>query len=313
MGFGQLDTWDIPTIRDYAAAVKHEASIKPIRGDANNTKPIGKRSRKQFNIRKEEATGDIIVRMRSTDVIRYCHQGDVVVTNGGWPTASTHSFIYAVLGLMIRTFNNKSFVECYYTPKGQTESVKGEFCLPNNRLVTFRRIDHKWHSTEVSMPSIHVVDRKAANLVRKRYAEFRKYLSGMLKLRSEQVEVQHWGGPNTLDTVVRFTPDELAQLNLNTYNHNLTLTLQPHNHDTYFNLNGHMLSGDTERFYKAALMVARASYAQWYNGNRDLLVYPKEVLDYLNRIILFIHKDEVLKLQEAGASAKRDPYGAWFA
>jgi len=63
----------------YKAALKKYEAIKPIRGRGDqNTRPLARRGNDNLTIRLEPTTNDIVVRLYSTDIIRY-NDDDVIV------------------------------------------------------------------------------------------------------------------------------------------------------------------------------------------------------------------------------------------
>lgn len=316
-GFGSINTWDIPYLPNYEAAAMREAKVKPIRGDANNTKPLGNnRKRKWYNIRREETGSqtppDIVVHMHSTDIIRYKPDGTVIVNNGGWASQSTHDMFGAVLGLFVRTFAGTARIDCHYVPEGQVEPIMGEFPMPSNTNITLRKVNGHWTTSDVSMPTRYRVNRKATNKVRKQYAPFAKYLESMLKLRTETQTMTDWHGNVTENEIVRATPEEMNKFDLHSFSGGSSMRY--HEASAMDNLSGMMLSGDINEYYHAMLALMRRTYGHYYAGRHDLVVSPKDVLATYNKALMFIHKHTVLDkvMTNPGETPKRDPYANWF-
>lgn len=288
--------WGIPYLLTYEAAVNHEANVKPIRGDKNGTKPLGDRKRKYFNIRRDG--DDVVVRMHSTDIARYKPDNRIIINNGGWASASTHDMFGELLRLPMWTLNSKAWVG------GMVNGVEGEYVMPNGQDVTITSGEGRcWNLSGVVMPTTHKVNRKAANAVRKQYANFKRYLSGMLKVRLETVRQRTWQGEIEMD-VVRFSYDEMQSVN--------ALDMQKRDYDRAQNLRGMMLSDDTNQHYIAMLHIARAAYGSYYVPQQGILVEQGPTLAFFDKFVLFIHRDEVLNEVPMEGGAKRDPYGAWF-
>ena len=83
---------DVPRLLDYAEAVAHEASIKPIRNRSPEIKPIGDR-RNQHKIIRKNPDGSIACRLYRTDVVTFHPDGRIEVRWGGYVTQTTRSFI----------------------------------------------------------------------------------------------------------------------------------------------------------------------------------------------------------------------------
>ena len=84
--------WGFPPLMSYEAAAKWESNTTPVRGDANNTKPLGNRRKKWININKDPNTQDIFINFASTEIVRYKPNGDIIVNNGGWVSSTTPDF-----------------------------------------------------------------------------------------------------------------------------------------------------------------------------------------------------------------------------
>jgi len=307
-------TWGFPTMSTYDQAAYHEAQVKPIRGDKNGTKPLGDRKKKYINIRKEEGTSDIICRIGSTDVVRYRPNGDVVVNIGGYTSATTNDFLGQLLHMDVRTFDSKSWVKCFYQSSPMEKAVSGEFVLPNDTDSVFRMdaITRQWVTLDVIPAYTHKVNREKSNLVRKSYTTFTRYLRNMVKLRTEITEKRHWTGDIVVERVVTISNEELANLGIKT-GYRERLSFKPHSNGLAQNVRGMMISDDPEQHYQAFVQIIHGASGYSYMPQRGIAVYADAIGDFYNKLLLFIHKNDVLeKTVSTSDSAKRDPYGAWF-
>jgi hypothetical protein len=307
-------TWGFNAMTTYDQAARWESEVKPIRGDVNGTKPLGDRKKKYINIRKEEATSDIICRIGSTDVVRYKRNGDVVVNIGGYSSSTTNDFLGQLLHMDVRTFDNKSWVKCFYQSTPMETAASGEYALPNNKDVTFRMdaLSRVWVTPDVIPAYTHKVNREKSNLVRKSYASFTRYLRNMVKLRAETIEKQHWTGDTLVERVVTISNGELASLGIKT-GYNERLSFKPHSNPMAQNVRGMMISDDPEQHYRAFVHIIHGASGYSYMAQRGISVYANAIGDFYNKFLLFAHKDDVLeKTISDSNSVKRDPYGAWF-
>jgi hypothetical protein len=303
----------------YDEVVRREAETKPIRGDANGTKPLGDRKKKYINIRVDEENidasnkPDIICRMGHTDIVRYKSNGDVVVNIGGWPSATMNDFLYQLLGLKVWTYDNRTWVSCSYKRNRKAESVAGDFVLPHNKPITFRKDEttRNWTTCDVKPVWTHKVNREKSNLVRKSYATFTRYLRNMLKLRTVINEKSHWTGEVVVERVVTITPEELASNGIES--RVPRLEFRQRGDSAAQNVRGMMISDDPAQHYLAFLHIMRGAYAWNYMPATGMSLYEDAVGEFYNKLLLFIHKKEVLeKVVNDKNSAKRDPYGQWF-
>jgi len=166
-----LDTRHTKYLQDYAAALRHHDSIKPIRN--SNTRPIAERRKQHFNIRKH---GDaIIVRLYSTDIVTYTPDNRVTLNVGRFNSISTRAAIYAVAGVTITNAESCPWVQDYdhkYYP------YKDNMQLEVQGYRTLKII-------EPTYPVIHTLNKKVMNALRKDYAPFIQYLKGFIKLIGE--------------------------------------------------------------------------------------------------------------------------------
>jgi hypothetical protein len=170
-----LDTHRTKYLPDYAAALRHHDSIKPIRN--SNTRPIAERTKQHFNIRTEGVGGHlakVVVRLHNTDIITYTPDNRVTLNVGGYNSISTRAAIRAVAGvtmdgnapLWVQDYDHK-----YYLYKDNMQLEVQGYC-------TLKIIDPTY-------PVIHTLNKKAMNALRKDYAPFINYLRGFIKLIGE--------------------------------------------------------------------------------------------------------------------------------
>lgn len=186
----RIETDGMPYSMDtYAAAAQHEAHIKPIRGSNPPLKPLGKRTKKHMNIRKDERTGDILCRLHYTDVVTYHPDDSITLQFGGWNTQSTNEFIGCLLGWGVHignTHGHTTMSGYYIDEAGETHH--GTFAIPINEPVRLTRDNPNTASFRIHNPLPtyqHRINRKAMNQVRKQCEPALAYFDAMLKVRSE--------------------------------------------------------------------------------------------------------------------------------
>lgn len=301
--------WDVPRLTTYEAAARHESITKPIRGDKNGTKPLGDRKKKYFNIRKEG--DDIVVRMHSTDIVRYKPSGELILNNGGWVSPSTHDMFHMLIGLHMQTFNSRTWVDCYIA-NAEGQIRRGDYPFPNNTPVKATRHEGGWFLEGIGLTVVHHINRKAANKVRKEYAEFKAYLSGITKLRTEyRTNTHHWTNKTTQEAIIKVSREELAEYGLEEPSGMVFPDRQCASRAD--NLKGLMLSNRTEDNYRAALTVMRSShYSRYWIGPHGIVVEPSRIPKIFDQLLLFIHRNEVLekKIVTTGSIIK-DSYAHW--
>lgn len=91
----------------FDSAYKKYQSIKPIRGRSDqNTRPLARRSNDNLTIRQDPTTNDIVVRLYSTDIIRYDAQGDGynnTIELDPYPSVLTNRIMWSILGPHVNT------------------------------------------------------------------------------------------------------------------------------------------------------------------------------------------------------------------
>jgi len=315
MAYGQYRTWGFNALLDYDQAARWESEIKPIRGDANGTKPLGVRNKKHMNIRRDEDTQDIVLRLNGrSDAVRYRPNGDIVINIGGYANIGMHEFLGQLLLMDVRTYDYNAWVKCFYKGSPMDTAVSGEYIMPLNTDMVFRMdaITRQWVTSAVAPAFTRKVNRTKANLVRKSYASFTRYLRNMVKLRTEITEKQHWTGDKVVERVVTISTEELTGLGIKD-NYQQRIQFRSYSDDIAQNVRGMMISDDPEQHYRAFAHIAHGASGYSYMPQRGINVYANAITDFYDKFLLFAHKHDVLeRVVSDNNKAKRDQYGAWF-
>lgn len=192
MAFG-IDTTGIRTFFNYKEASDWEAAVKPVRGDKNNTKPLGPRNKKHINIRRAE-NGDIIIRLYHTDVITYKPNGEITLDHGGYKTQSTASLMMAVLpwGVRPHLYHGAMWMRGEYVEVGENNNSvthTGHFRLPRKAVIEFNPETRNYRIHNPEPVYVHHIDRKNKKLVTKEYAPFLAYFKAIAALRAEDGDI----------------------------------------------------------------------------------------------------------------------------
>lgn len=178
---------EVPVLRDYEHALQHYNSIVPIRG-SDDLRPICKtangRRRKHQVIRLNTTGGIPSVQcvLYATACVTFLSNGEVHVTDGGYQTRSTFAFVGGILGAA-RMFLHQD--------RTWLSLSNGDYALPvlTNvlRLRPYVTLGDQetLRKFEVLNPvpvRKVVLDRKAFNQIKKRYAPFRTYVRHMEKV-----------------------------------------------------------------------------------------------------------------------------------
>ena len=265
---------DVPCLRDYAAADAHEKKVKPIRGRAVSVKPLGERNRGDAENIRRGAQNEIEV------MVGY---GGAYVTYYPWGVTrirvSRGSYSPCTHGALNR------LLPYYLTYKDKHTWVKlgdqyHSACVDGGVLIR--------DGAAVDPPKryIHKVDRKAANVVRKRYKDFIDYCTGMGRLQTDgdgRVIVDD----AALRWRIPYKVLELAPLR--------------DNPDT-----------DPETQYAAFEHLCNfTTQSYWRQGGYYYFTTAKRILDYLNELILKEHKDECFVATDVTGTTQTDKRGWW--
>jgi hypothetical protein len=166
-------------------------SVKPIRGRAEEVRPIGNRRRDWETIRMD---GDVVeCVLYQTPVVRYYPDGSVGFRCGGWVTPSTAEFMHAHSPLMARKKSNRIWV------RPNREST--EYPLASHDEARFKlTTDNKWVPDEPIVITKKVINRQQAKEAREPYQKFLNFVDAFMKLSDGWVTEDTRAAVGTLST-----------------------------------------------------------------------------------------------------------------
>jgi hypothetical protein len=265
----------------YEEALHRLQNTKPIAGNGVNAGvvPLGHRNRTLFQIRMRQDES-IACRLYRTDVVVFDKDGTITINPEGYSTISTANFISEVLRVSASQSDNRLIV---YVNDGhyQAEGLK------------LRSVDtwsHRYEVVECKQDVVHGLDRKQMNALRRDTQEYRKFLSGLMKIKDYTL-----------------TDEELQELDLKEIG-KLTFDLWQHNADNVmgrFNKFMNMVkSEDAENWHSAAMwLCASARYSMW-----DKTFDPRSVMKLLDDILIALNPTVLVpKVLDAGV-LKRNAY-----
>jgi hypothetical protein len=178
---GYATVMRVPRINSYAEAIKKFNNTKPIRGRDGDPVPLGERRNVDtYSIRKNVWTDAVELVLYRTPVIKFTVEDEVVINIGNWPSASTCQFISRVLS-GVGAYRVKGQVVLGFT------GVDARAMLPaKGEMVLVRGANGGWIPKVKQTLYDYRVNRKEANNVRKLVSQFREYLAGVIKLKSEE-------------------------------------------------------------------------------------------------------------------------------
>jgi len=300
--YGSHRNSGIHSLANYNEAFHKWESTKPIRGRADDVRPLG--NRRQADQYKIEVLpeGDVACVLYRTPVVTFYKNGDVCIRHDGWNSQSTCHFIDEVLWeVRSRIFANNLLISFKDRPSE-------EFTIPEGGLF-LRRNEQGFTATNVKAHTVHTIDRKGANNVRARYADFTNYLSRMCRLKGNSPYL---------------TEDMKAVFGLNKFGHPaIPRGLVHHYYDDWVEgvKSFHACIADTnadtqnDSFYKALLHMASSfGNEKWEGGTtRGYVLHEKKAMTGLHNLLIGLHRSEILKEKVLPLGVvRRDSYGTFF-
>jgi hypothetical protein len=280
--YGHIRNSGIRVLTRYEEALHRLTRTKPIAGKGVNAGvvPLGHRNRTLYQLRMRQDES-IACRLYRTDVVVFDKDGTITIDPAGYSTISTANFISEVLGVSASQTNNRLIINVadgYY----QAEGLK---------LRPLDAWSHRYEVVECKQDVVHGLDRKMMNALRRDTQEFRKFLSGLMKIKDYTL-----------------TDEELAEVNIkdngslaldSLWRHDAKVVTERH---TKFN--EMVKSGDAENWHSAAMwLCASARYTMW-----DRKFNPQNVVKLLDDILIALNPTVLVpKVLDAGVT-KRDSY-----
>jgi hypothetical protein len=296
--------YDLPTLRSYAAALKHFNDVIPIRGDANGTKPVGRRDQKWLSIYMREDKAVCIGSMwnRERALLAYYPDGRVAIEQG--IGASCRERIQRIAGLNIQRRHNEDWVAAVAHVDGN--EVVGHYPLQlrynSDRKAVFILRENGVAIYLNPVPVYkHTVNRKVKAELTARYKPFMQYVEAMAKLSADPTQFSQWSN-ESMDNP-RIPPaerDERAALGIPD-KHLYT------RHNTHQDTLRHFLtlvdSGETEDWYKAMVWLQL--------GHWKLLL--NEAKTKFTHVVHRYHRDALFtKVRASAGELVHDRYAQYF-
>ena len=200
MTFGYSRNSGINWFRNYDDALHKYNSTTDIRGRTQEPmRPLGRRdSTDTYSIRKT-ADGAIECVFYRTPVVTFKPDGDIVLRDYGYATISTSAFIEEVLGIRAQLFDRSICIRIGGIGGNAIRLPRG-----GEGTLTLRRdASGELYAVNPVQDMVHSPDRKESNKVRKQYADFMQYATGMIKLKEglfTAEELQNDKSIRTLDS-----------------------------------------------------------------------------------------------------------------
>lgn len=305
-------------LHDFREAELFYKSVVPIRGRAEDVRPLGaRRDADKYRVLKQGDT--YTARLYNTDVITFKPDGEVVIATDGFNTALTMSFIAEVLGIGAGRQRGTNV----FRISGQNYITKGKEVLRIKHIGNgqFDIISENKHFQ-------YVINRTGANSVRRRSADFRGYLRGFVSLRTQEVTLYYqkqnlvcipasefreifgiMGRPDWHDKVMQFVDNTKW----------VSLTQKQHAYEEFLKSSSYLdslvTSGDTSKYYEAAMILAGATSATPHmraDSNNMMHMTPDALEDKLDESQFKLYSKEVFTLVELPQGKVPNPrYDSW--
>jgi len=203
---GYATVMRVPKVNNYAEALKRWNNTKPIKGRDDDKRPLGeRRDVDTYSIRKNVWTDAIELVLYRTPVVKFTTEDEVIINIDNWPSASTCQFISRVL----------SGVGAYRV-KGQVvlgfSGTDAKAMLPAQGELVLAQKDGRWLPKVKQTLYDYRVSRKESNNVRKQVSQFKDYLSGVIKLKSEERVINEGTHYERRFNLVKTTYGELIEV-----------------------------------------------------------------------------------------------------
>ena len=264
----------ITQLTNYAQALAHYESVVPIRGSGSNAgkRPLGGRGKAHFQIFKHNNDA-ISCRLYKTDVVTFHPDNKITFNIGNYTTTTTANFIAQVLGTPCCTFNNRLVLTVN----------NGDYTV--NQHLMLVPIGGTYHVADCEQDTVHTIDRKAMNAVRKDFTEFTKYVTGMMKMQEGKIPIAELQEPLMQEAaklgVIAEKPYQIPRLRVN----NRDDVMRVHwALDRFTEL---VKSGDAGNWYLSFLWLLHSSDQIWYSST--VRYTPSDVLSALNDVLIALN------------------------
>lgn len=310
----------LPRLYSYADADRHERETKPIRGDKNGTKPLGRRNQKYRSIKRLPDDSIAIYEggyWRGPDyhapLLRYYPNGELHILAECYNNkATSNEVITRVTGMTTYTEQYRAWVKYDGGTVPLARRPQPVWCSETNKWLpsteepnpTIFVLNERgnWVCKNPPKLATHVVNRQGAKAVRARYANAIDYVATLRKLKDEHTVTDQQmveGFPEVCDEAVQRNPDfDPRKYAWHIYNHLPPVTVHQFDYTHAAKLATLLGSDDPADNYRAYLWLSYRAYAD------------TDLRKRAERVLMMHHHDEWLTLREHEAGTKViDRYG----
>jgi len=291
----------LPVLRSYAKALEHFNKVEPIRGDADGTKPAGRRDQKWLAIYKRDdkavCVGSTWHKGQGKAMLEYHPDGRVVI--GMQISASCRERIHRIAGLSINRRYNEDWVHAVSYVDG--EEVIGEYPLnlrhKGPRKATFILNENKTPIYLNPVPTYkHIMNRQKKAEIMPRFKPFLTYVEAIAKLSATETQFSQWSKES------RDNP-RLPQLEYDERKELLAGMPNRWTVDGPQQFTKLVESGDTDNWYKAMI---------WMSNGHWRLLLNEAKLSTMHMMHEHYRDELFTKEREEAGKCAYDRYGRYF-
>ena len=300
MSYGHQRNSGIPYLTTYDEALKRYNDVAPIRGRANNVKPLGHRNRVDAYTIRKNADGGIECVLWQTPVVTFNVDGTIRLKNYQYNTLSTCNFISEVLRGVYATLHDfKIHVNFRHnlvaTHNGEVTHIEGGnynngFVLDDKEGIHLKydAPNNCYEILNAKPTMVHYIKRKASSDCMKMYKDFRTYMLGNVKVRGGEFKEHEYKEAFGSGRVPYYVDNNGVQhFNEVTYEYNVSSLSNLANEKEVEKLFTLIGSEDSMDKNKAVMMLATISKSYY----KEARVGETQMLHALKKCIMARHKD----------------------
>lgn len=270
----------------------------PIRGRTAEFKPLGRRAAVDaYSIRRAD-NGDIECFLYSSKVVTYHTDDTITLANpSGTSTMSLANFVQDLL--RIHAYQHDYKLEI---------SLNGNhYAVGINKSFRLKYIEGKLVAIDAPTATVHRINRKRANIVRRKYEGAYAYLSGMAKVRETY--------PSDEELAELFGQEERSYLNSAgqevKWKTLVVPRLRKSNPEEVERLFKWLESDNPHDNYTGAAWLMWQSQSNQYYSTRKGPVHVEALMSTFDLFVLARHKHEVFKVEELPEGVVRKDRYSW--
>lgn len=170
---------DFEFVTSYQQAKQRWESVKPIRGNDDDIRPLGNRRKQHMRVIKNP-DDSYSCRLYNTDCVTYKPNGDIELQINGWTTPSTSAFMSKCLPYKYWVAGRSGTIHLVVDDsEGRTPYI-----IPNHDVLTIKA---SGEIVGMQTPTKSVVDKEATAARREPFKPFLKWAKGFLKMFGDSI------------------------------------------------------------------------------------------------------------------------------